>query len=591
MISAFIYGNCYKAILVTLLLLFITPPLFSADWTIFIYMAADNDLHSFAINDLVEIQRGLHIGSPDIRVIVYIDHIPSYKNGIVEYLYITPSMGDIPASRVLKSYPDEDSGSGETLLKFLSWAYPRYSSEKNMLMLWSHSNGWIRGVDPHKWVCVDHTSGNSIGISTGELHNALRRHNKKYDILILDACHTGSMEFLGEVKDFASYILASPDLFPAEGYPWTQILAGWDKNLSAFEVAKHFTTNFIQAYSFGGVYHNPFSSHEKRVSVSIFDTIMYDSVVSSIQEFSDAFADPSYHEYFARIRDRIPTYNFHNDDVDFMIFIENILQNNTFTAQQVYKVESLYSTLQSFILYTDVVNSPHFKVLSIWYPRLVDNFFRAFVLYWSNLRFSTSNWARFLNYVYGEDTIPPNPVDDVFWEINLDTIYIGWTPPIDPCPLRYQILFYDDTGVCVSKHNTSQNNLSIKLLHGGGIYDDISKMGYFTVTAIDESGNQASPIVVHFYATNIYKDKFYIAPNPIPIREQAFTVYVYLAKQSQEVEINIYSIAGQLLHTDRLESTDVGEHRFYVKRNLTAGIYFAVLRTDHGVIRYKFGVR
>jgi hypothetical protein len=220
-----------KEIFLSILLLIVNISLF-AKWTIFVYMAADNDLHEYAIDDIIKMQKGLVDNKEKVEIIVYIDHIDDYKNGRVEYLRITAGNNDFITSAVLQSYPDEDSGNPATLTKFINWAFPRYSAEKNVLVLWSHSNGWTRG-NGQKWICGDNTAGSSIGVSNGELHQSLKKTSRKYDIIILDACYTGSIEFISEIKDFTSYIIASPEEFPAIGFPWTEILRNWQTSASA----------------------------------------------------------------------------------------------------------------------------------------------------------------------------------------------------------------------------------------------------------------------------------------------------------------------------------------------------------------------
>ena len=59
-----------KIILIILYLL-TSSFLFASDWTIFFYMAADNDLYQHAVNDIIEMQKGLLNGHGNVKIIVY----------------------------------------------------------------------------------------------------------------------------------------------------------------------------------------------------------------------------------------------------------------------------------------------------------------------------------------------------------------------------------------------------------------------------------------------------------------------------------------------------------------------------------------
>ena len=388
--------------------------IFCNSWTVFIYMAADNGLHSFAINDIIEMQKGLLDSIDNPKIIVYIDHISTYKNGVVEYLEITPNDSNQITSKILKSNNDENSGSGETLLKFLNWAYSRHASEKNALVIWSHSSGWLgKGIE-EKWICSDNTSDSAISISNGELLTAFMKHNKKYDIIILDACNAGSIEFIFEVNDYIDYAIASPDQMPAEGFPWTNILQNWDNSFTPFQTSELFFNNFVEAYSLGGIY-NLYGSQNRRASLSVYNTFYLDDVVDSITDFSHSFSNSKSYEFFQSIRRIVPTYNFLNADIDLGFFINAIREENPFDTHVDIVINDLINNFDNMISFKQGLSLSHHPTISIWYPNYFEMFNVIFHRDWSHLRFFKSDWARFLNYAYGEDIYPPMEVFDVEW--------------------------------------------------------------------------------------------------------------------------------------------------------------------------------
>ncbi|MCL1827769.1 MAG: clostripain-related cysteine peptidase, partial [Candidatus Cloacimonetes bacterium] len=358
-------------------------------------MAADNGLHSYAISDLIEMQKGLYSSVNQPNIIVFIDHISSYKNGNVEYLQIKPSNSDIVAAKVLKTYPDMDSGSGETLLYFLNWAYPKYKSEKNLLLLWSHGDGWIDFPNSIFGIGHDASSGSMIGVSTGELRSVFTRHKKKYDIIILDACYAGSLEILSEIQEFGDFILATPEEFPSIGYPWTEILMSWEPTQTSIETTELFASKFRQAYSVGGVY-NEFGITDKRVSVCVYSLSKYQNLFEQIKVFSNQYADPKYSQYFTAIRNMTGVLEYNAPygwiDLDLLFFVNKITELD---------VQDLVSATEDFVINRVTLGAAIEQSISIFYPRYLEAFVASYENYWHSLQLQNSGWARFLNYVYG----------------------------------------------------------------------------------------------------------------------------------------------------------------------------------------------
>ena len=568
------YSKKMISVLALLIILMMPVLMFPTQWTMFVYMVPDRALYNFAIDDIIEMQKGLFEGNiNDLKIVVYISHISSHRNGVVEYLEIIPSSQDHVVSRVLRTIPNENSGSGDALLGFLNWAYPRFSSERNILSIWSHSSGWtpgpMRSGSDFNWICYDEVYRSAIGITTGELRSVFERHNKKYDIIILDACMTGSMEFITELEGFADYVIASPDEFPAEGFPWIQILPKWDHTFTTRQITHLIMSKFAEAYSLGGIYD---FIRDRRVSVSVYSMEKHNYLMGAIELFSEVFANPEYSEYFSSIRGKIHSYGrFDLGDIDLLHFVEQVIASNNFNYNQKIVLNVLHNAVNNFVIYNHTQNSTigHEHSISINYPLYFQHFIGIFEFFWHRLRFSQSGWARFLNYVYGEDKHPPNAVTDIKFEINLETIYIRWRAPIDPTPLTYRIVFYDDVGRFVKEYDSEINQLSAH----------ISSSGHFTVEAIDEAGNFSEPVIQRFTFIEPDNNHFYIAPSPVNSRLNQFRVFYYLTRTSSFVNISIYNVAGQLVWESKEGFHERGEHSMVVN-NLSTGVYFAVLQAD-----------
>lgn len=123
-----------------------TRPPAKAEWTVMLYMNADNDLDPYALMDFEEMAAVRH--SPRVNVVVQLDR---YGSGDTDaqwgetrrFLmreYLKPTR-----SNSLRGFAEEaNMGDPATLGNFVSWARRQYPAERYMLVIWSHGDGWRR---------------------------------------------------------------------------------------------------------------------------------------------------------------------------------------------------------------------------------------------------------------------------------------------------------------------------------------------------------------------------------------------------------------------------------------------------------------
>jgi hypothetical protein len=263
------------------LILFVVAILFSgcsetqeAEWTILIYMAADNGLNNAALSDINEMENSIF--SDNINIIVQIDN-NQYNQypGAVRY-HVYPDTSDEITSKIISLMGEIDSGDYNTLTSFANWGFNKYPSEKKALVIWSHGNGWY---DYYNRFCPDHESGSSIDIPDGDLRNALERMNSKLDIMILDACFMQTIEVLTEAYQYAYYIISSEDVVPTDGFPYDIVFTAWEDYLSSEILASELVGFYLDSYLPGGsqnssVYYIPVTC--SAVKTSRFPTLLND---------------------------------------------------------------------------------------------------------------------------------------------------------------------------------------------------------------------------------------------------------------------------------------------------------------------------
>ena len=197
-------------------------------WTVLVYMAADNNLEPYAIEDVIEMSSAKP--GENLRFVVQIDRHKGYSAKALS------SAGDFTTTKRLVIETGKDgkrsiltvADLGETdtadpkhLIEFIKWGVGTYPSDHTALILWNHGQAWRgfggdeddakAGTDTETW------------LSTANLKKALEdglkaTKLKAFDIVGFDACLMASLTTMGVVQNVATYLVASEDLEPAHGW-------------------------------------------------------------------------------------------------------------------------------------------------------------------------------------------------------------------------------------------------------------------------------------------------------------------------------------------------------------------------------------
>jgi hypothetical protein len=187
------------------------------DWTLLVYIAADNDLEPFALQDLSEMSaaRGLDL-------VVLIDRHPGYTSAPAgdlgnfedtKVLHIRDGV-----TRVIDEPGELDTGDPDVLADFVADGLTRFASDRNGLVIWNHGASWPGAA-------VDETSGDTlldlVGIREAVADGLARAGIDRLDLIGFDACLMATYEVAANVAPVAHTLLASEELEPGHGWNWT----------------------------------------------------------------------------------------------------------------------------------------------------------------------------------------------------------------------------------------------------------------------------------------------------------------------------------------------------------------------------------
>jgi len=239
------------------------------DWTVMIYMGADNDVESYAITNMNKLE--VYGSSADVNFVVQIDRHPGYDHSNGDWTgtrryYVQRDYDPLNiGSTLLADLGELNTGDPEVLYDFVNWAMAAYPAKKYFLILWDHGDGWHKDGDAasllevthtspnisekpmpflkgspnssdmdsylptspfspsgFKAMCWDHSSGGDC-LYNWEISSALG-NLPNLDILGFDACLMGMIEVAYEMQDEALYMIASEETEPAPGWDYVNVV-------------------------------------------------------------------------------------------------------------------------------------------------------------------------------------------------------------------------------------------------------------------------------------------------------------------------------------------------------------------------------
>ena len=156
--------------------------------------------------------------------------------------------------------PESDAADPETLYGFFEWTQRVCPADRYALILWGHSRGpfglftdapfssALSGLfaKPDPWTYVAQT------LTLKELRGALRHAseclNQEVDIVAFKDCFMSTLETVYELKDAATYLIASPDIVPVEGWPYARMFEQLARQSDAKLAAKAMVKELEQYY-------------------------------------------------------------------------------------------------------------------------------------------------------------------------------------------------------------------------------------------------------------------------------------------------------------------------------------------------------
>lgn len=244
------------------------------DRTVLVYMAADNNLDSFSIDDINEMEAAW---TDDINgtLLVYVDRGSTAATPHPCIFRITADKSDAVVSPIVKVYPEQNSADALVFRTVQEYVYSRYPAQSYGLVLWSHGTGWLPV-----------TNNTSIQSSQLIMYSFARDQSEEMDIsdlaqnifgkpefIIFDACYMGCVEVAYELKDTTKNILFSATEVLSGGYPYDVIVPDlFSENPSYTGIAEKFYLSYAGQED----------DYKRSASVSVIETAQLKSLADAM---------------------------------------------------------------------------------------------------------------------------------------------------------------------------------------------------------------------------------------------------------------------------------------------------------------------
>ncbi len=201
------------------------------DKVVLLYLAANNNLSSYALDNMVALKEGFLPSVNDESILLVYKHISGHKPELVR---LFKDQNGVPVEDLVAVYEDHNSASPEVLKGVLNKMKAIFPADEFGLILWSHATGWLpEGVygtskapgapftDPYASIVKSFGEDRGEEMEISELKLAIPY---KLDFIIFDCCFMGGIEVAYELRNSAEYIMAAPTEILATGFPYNKVI-------------------------------------------------------------------------------------------------------------------------------------------------------------------------------------------------------------------------------------------------------------------------------------------------------------------------------------------------------------------------------
>ena len=198
-----------------------TPQL--ASRTVIIYISGDNNLSSFALDDLKEMTEASKLIDSKNHLVVFFDNASTSEMPYIAEL----KNGEVVKDTGLQFSEDFYAPDPEKMREILTYIMQRYPAKSYGIDLWGHGSGWFITADS---IATAKSPSRAYGVDNGKwinipsLAKVFSQLPQPFLFVMGDCCFFQCVETAYEMKDCTQYIIGSPSEVPGDGAAYREVL-------------------------------------------------------------------------------------------------------------------------------------------------------------------------------------------------------------------------------------------------------------------------------------------------------------------------------------------------------------------------------
>lgn len=226
--------------------------------TVLVYIAAENNLATYANDDLEEMKTGSLQLTDEQNLIVYVDKAQKPSSNMSPFLARVKD-GELVDTVFMQQAVAADPS---TLQSVISYTKAHYEAQSYGLVLWGHASGWLVSNDT-----INTAQSRAYGGSTGTNSSsgsgkywmniapmaraiANSMGSDKFRFILGDCCSFACLEVAYELRNVAEYIIGSPAEIPDMGAPFNQTVPDMFRETDNFyeQIINNYFDYYLKVY-------------------------------------------------------------------------------------------------------------------------------------------------------------------------------------------------------------------------------------------------------------------------------------------------------------------------------------------------------
>lgn len=367
------------------------------DWSVLVYITADNDLTDLIQTDLNEL---MTVGSTtEVNVLALVDSLygPAYMYRILQ--------GELELADWDLNGEEVNMGDPNTLRSFVKLSDDTWPAERMLLFFWDHGSG-IKGVGFDETTADPDPEGGDW-LSHQEVVEALSGY--KVDIIGSDECVVGQVEVAYEYSlgTMTEYLVASEGYIGYRGFTYDTILErlAAEPQMSTRDAAVVIVDTFTEYFA------NPPYMSEILTMQSVIDLSWAPQLVDDLRALTELLLEDiegySTLIWEAQLSGILPWGERGNGGVTDLKHFAEYVTDNTDDAAVRAAGQAVVDDMSEIIVAmgtTKLTEMFNFEGLGIFFPHSYGNFISAFgpsVELYKAFEFAEAGWLDFLNAYHG----------------------------------------------------------------------------------------------------------------------------------------------------------------------------------------------